>query len=168
MSTLALIGDEMIVKLSELDTYEIAWAATDRCKHKRDLGIVNTKRIDQKRDDYAITREGMAGEWAVAKVLGVPVNLELYAGGDPGWDFEVSGIKIDVKTSRAQYLLFNTIKSFKADFAIFAKYLNDYQIDLVGMISRQEFTQKCEIRDFGYGENFVMHPDNLTDVREIL
>ena len=158
----------MIVKLTELDTYEIAWAAHERWSYKRDLGYVSTKRVDQKRDDYAITREGMAGEWAVGKVLGVPVNLDLHPGGDPGWDFDYCGIKIDVKTSRAKYLLFKTQNSFKADFAVFAKYLNDYQIELAGMVSRQEFMEKCEIRDFGYGENFVMHPDNLTDVREIL
>jgi hypothetical protein len=101
-------------------------------------------------------------------VLGVPVNLELHPGGDPGWDFDFSGIKIDVKTSKAKYLLFNTMNSFKADFAVFARYLNDFQIELVGMVSRQDFMQKCEIRDFGYGEKYVMNPNKLTDVREIL
>ena len=158
----------MLVRLTELDTYEIAWAAAERCKYKRDLGIPNSKRVDQKRDDYQITREGMAGEWAVSKVLGVPVNVELYAAGDPGWDFEYCGFKIDVKTSRAQYLLFKTLSNFKADFAIFAKYVNDYQIDLAGIISRQDFVQKCELRDFGYGENYTMHPDDLMDIRDYL
>jgi hypothetical protein len=162
------MGINMIVKLTELDTYEIAWAAHERWAYKRDLGYVSSKRIDQKRDDYAITREGMAGEWAVAKVLGVPVNLDLHPGGDPGWDFDYCGVKIDVKTSRAKYLLFNTLNSFKADFAVFAKYLNDYQVELVGMVSRQDFKQKCEIRDFGYGEKYVMHPDQLIEVRQYL
>jgi hypothetical protein len=43
----------MIYFLSSLDTYEISWAAADRCKFKRDKGLVNHKRVDQTRDNFA-------------------------------------------------------------------------------------------------------------------
>ncbi len=157
----------MIVRLSELDTYEIAWAAHDRHKYKKDMGV-QTRRVDQKRDDFAITKEGMAGEWAVGKVLNTPVNLDLHFGGDQGWDFEYKGLKVDVKTSKAKYLLFRTLNDFKADLAVFARYLNDYQIELVGAITRSDFVALHKIRNFGYGDNCVVDPLLLNDVRDYL
>ena len=157
----------MIVRLSELDTYEIAWAAHERHKYKQDWQV-KTQRVDQKRDDFAITREGMAGEWAVSKVIDTPVNLDLHPGGDAGWDFEYCGIKIDVKTSKAKYLLFNTLSSFKADLAVFARYLNEYQIELVGAITRQDFVAKHQLKNFGYGDKCVFDPLLLNDVRDYL
>ena len=158
----------MIVRLTELDTYEIAWAAADRCAYKRNAGVSNNKRVDQIRDDFQITREGLSGEWAVAKVLGLPVNTENYLGGDPGWDFEYFGIKIDVKTSRARYLLFRDLKLFKADYAIYAKYLNEYQVDLMGFVTREEFIQKHSKVNLGYGIHHVMDGNELNDIREML
>jgi len=157
----------MIVRLSELDTYEIAWAAHERWRYKKNLGIISN-RVDQKRDDFSITREGMSGEWAVGKVINTPVNLDLHPGGDPGWDFEYCGIKIDVKTSKAKYLLFNTLSSFKADLAVFARYLNEYQVELVGAITRQDFVAKHQIKNFGYGDKCVVDPLLLNDVRDYL
>jgi len=46
----------MIYFLTSLDTYEIAWAAADRCKYKQDQGLVNYKRVDKKRDNYGTAR----------------------------------------------------------------------------------------------------------------
>jgi hypothetical protein len=157
----------MIVKLSELDTYEIAWASHDRWKYKKDLGIVSNK-VDAKRDEFAITTEGMAGEWAVGKVLNTPVNLDLHPGGDKGWDFEYKGLKVDVKTSKAKYLLFKRLQDFRADLAVFARYLNDYQIELVGAITRSDFVALHKIRNFGYGDNCIVDPFLLNDVRVFL
>ena len=127
-----------------------------------------SNRVDQKRDDFSITREGMAGEWAVSKVIDTPVNLDLHPGGDAGWDFEYCGIKIDVKTSKAKYLLFNTLSSFKADLAVFARYLNEYQVELVGAITRQDFVAKHQLKNFGYGDKCVVDPLLLNDVRDYL
>ena len=157
----------MIVRLSELDTYEIAWAAHERHKYKQDWKV-KTQRVDQKRDDFAITREGMAGEWAVGKIIDTPVNLELHQGGDQGYDFEYRGVKIDVKTSRARYLLFRSLAHFKADLAVFARYLNDYQVELVGAITRAEFVAVHQLKNFGYGDNCVVDPLLLNDVRDYL
>ena len=157
----------MIVRLSEQDTYEIAWAANDRYQYKKSLGIVSN-RVDQKRDDFSITKEGMAGEWAVSKVLDVPVNLELHPGGDAGWDFEYKSTKIDVKTTRSRYLMFKTLANFKADLAVFARYLNEYQVELVGAITRTEFVAVHQLKNFGYGDNCVVDPLLLNDVRDYL
>jgi hypothetical protein len=156
----------MIYFLSSLDTYEISWAAADRCKFKRDKGIVNYKRVDQKRDNFATAREGLTGEWAVSQYLGIPVNLENYLGGDPGWDFEYCGFKVDVKTTRAKYLLFQSHKSFKADVAILVRYHKDFIVEILGAITREEFIKKSQVKNLGYQDNYVVTQDQLTPIEE--
>jgi hypothetical protein len=156
----------MIYFLSSLDTYEIAWAAADRCKYKRDKGIVNYKRVDQKRDNFATAREGLTGEWAVSQYLDIPVNLENYLGGDPGWDFEYKGLKVDVKTTRAKYLLFQSHAHFKADVAILVRYHQDFLVEILGAITRDEFFKVAQIKNLGYHDNYVVTQDQLTPIEE--
>jgi hypothetical protein len=45
---------------------------------------------------------GILGEYAAAKFLGVPheIDTEVYENGDPGYDFEVGGWRVDVKTAK--------------------------------------------------------------------
>jgi hypothetical protein len=158
----------MIVTLTDLDTYEIAWAAAGRNKFKRDAGIKNSKRVDQARDDYQITREGLTGEWAVGQVLGLPVNIENYLGGDSGWDFEYKGLKIDVKTTKAKLLLFENLDKFVADVAILARYYSDDLIHIAGVITKEKFSKNCEIRDLGYGKKYVITENKLTPIDEFM
>lgn len=158
----------MIVFLTDLDTYEIAWAASGRCQFKRDAGIKNSKRIDQARDDYQITREGLTGEWAVGQVLGLPVNIENYLGGDPGWDFEYKGLKVDVKTTKAKLLLFQNMDKFVADVAVLVRYYRDDLVEIAGVISRDKFEQEHEIRNLGYKDNCVVTDEKLTPIDEFM
>jgi hypothetical protein len=158
----------MIVFLSELDTYEIAWAASGRCQFKKDAGIKNSKRVDQQRDDYQITREGLTGEWAVGQTLGLPVNLENYLGGDPGWDFEYKGLKVDVKTTRAKLLLFQNLDKFVADVAVLVRYVRDDLVQIVGIISKDKFKQNCQIRNLGYQDNYTISEDKLSPIEDLI
>jgi len=57
---------------------------------------------------------------------------------------------------------------FKADLAVFARYLNDYQVELVGAITRAEFVAVHQLKNFGYGDNCVVDPLLLNDVRDYL
>jgi hypothetical protein len=156
----------MIYFLSSLDTYEISWAAADRCKFKRDKGLVNHKRVDQTRDNFQLAREGLTGEWAVSKYLGILVNTENYLGGDPGWDFEYYGLKVDVKTTRAKLLLFQSHAQFKADVAILVRYHKDFIVEIAGAITREDFFKHAEIKNLGYHDNYVVTEDKLTPIEE--
>ena len=156
----------MIYFLSDLDTYEIAWAAAERCSFKRDKGLINYKRVDQKRDNFQTAREGLTGEWAVGQYLEIPINTETYLGGDPGWDFEYQNMKIDVKTTRAKYLLFRDHASFKADGAIMVRYHQDYLVEILGFITRDDFFKKAEIKNFGYHDNYVVTQDQLIPIQD--
>ena len=53
---------------------------------------------------------GLLGEWAFAKRYGLPFNDARYGGaGDPGYDFEVFGLTIDVKTAVRPVHLFREV-----------------------------------------------------------
>lgn len=156
----------MISYLSDLETYQIAWAAADRCQYKRSKGLINYKRVDQMRNNFATAREGLTGEWAVANELGLKVNTEHYVGGDPGYDFIYHGWKVDVKTTRARLLLFQSMDKFVADIAILVKILTDDSVRICGAISRERFAQVHEIRNLGYQDNCVATIKQLTPLEE--
>ncbi len=160
------VYQNMISYLSDLETYQIAWAAADRCKFKSNQGLINYKRVDQRRDNFATAREGLTGEWAVANELGLSVNTENYLGGDPGWDFEYYGWKVDVKTTRAKLLLFQSMSKFVADVAVLVKVLDDDTVRICGAISRDRFAQVHEIRNLGYQDNCIATIDQLTPLKE--
>jgi hypothetical protein len=156
----------MIYFLSSLDTYEISWAAAERCKFKRDHGLTNPKRVDKARDNFQLAREGLTGEWAVSKYLDLPVNTEIYLGGDKGYDFEYRGLKVDVKTTRAKFLLFTKLSNFKADAAILVRYHKDFIVEIVGAVTRDDFIKHSQIKNLGYGDHHVMTPEQLTPIEE--
>jgi len=156
----------MRIHLSDVDTYKIAWAAADRCEFKQNNGVVNKTKVDQKRNNFELTKEGFMGEWAVSLTLNIPVNTDLYLGPDAGYDLEFQGYTIDVKTTRAKYLLFQSIDHFKADVAVLVKVVNDYEVDVVGMISKEKFIEIHEMKDFGYGNQCVVPPEKLLPIEE--
>lgn len=156
----------MIVFLSDLETYQIAWAAAERCKYKRDKGLINYKRVDQARDNFATAREGLTGEWAVANELGLPVNTDNYLGGDPGYDFIYKGWKVDVKTTRAKLLLFQSMDKFVADVAILVKILSEDTVRICGAISRDRFASVHQVKNLGYQDNCVVTIKQLTPIKE--
>lgn len=155
----------MHIRLSKEDTYKIAWAAADRCAFKEQHRIKH-KRIDSKRDNYAITREGLMGEWALSIALEKPVNTDLYLGTDDGYDFEYEGYTIDVKTTRAKYLLFQNLDKFKADVAALVKIINDYEMEIIGIISKKKFVEIHEVKNLGYQDNCVVPPEKLLPIEE--
>jgi hypothetical protein len=87
-------------------------------------------------------------------------------GGDPGWDFEYKGLKVDVKTTRAKYLLFQSHAHFKADVAILVRYHQDFLVEILGAITREEFFKVAEIKNLGYHDNYVATQDQLTPIEE--
>jgi hypothetical protein len=156
----------MIVHLTDLDTYEIAWEASGRTNFARGNGIKNTKR-DGNRTDYQIDREGVTGEFAVAFALNIPVNTNL-RGPDDGHDFVYKGYTIDVKTTRAKYLLFKSVENFKSDVAILVQYLREDLVDIKGVVSKEKFITHHEKKDFGFGEGCALDPSHLTTLGKFI
>lgn len=85
---------------------------------------------------------GILGEFAAAKFFGVPekVDTEIYEHGDPGYDFEVGGWRVDVKTARPEQqrpsLIVGTAQELKADFYLLAHELAATRYQIIGYTPR--------------------------------
>jgi hypothetical protein len=87
---------------------------------------------------------GMAGERAFAAWSGVPARNEDFPAGDPGWDFEVDGWRIDIKTARKPLnILVNATKPVCSDIVVMYRYLDDKPAEFVAW----EFTGEIMKRE---------------------
>lgn len=81
---------------------------------------------------------GILGEFAVAKFFGVPEKLddEIYEHGDSGFDLQIDGKTIDVKTvdSRANNpgLMIDARRQIKADYYVLTQELNASTFRIIG------------------------------------
>ena len=88
----------MILRVTEKEKDLAQLLTEERCLFKEKLGI-QTGRLDSSRSNRDITYLGFLSEILVSRVLGVPFNVELYAGQDSGIDLNWKGLKIQVKCS---------------------------------------------------------------------
>jgi hypothetical protein len=81
---------------------------------------------------------GIMGEFAVAKFFGVPekVDDEIYEHGDPGYDLQIDGKTIDVKTvdPRANNpgLMVDATRNIEADYYVLVQELNANTYRIIG------------------------------------
>lgn len=84
---------------------------------------------------------GILGEYAAAKFLGVPederIDTENYEDGDPGYDFEAGGWRVDVKTAnhrwqRPSLMVDATKNPTAADFYVLAHKLAQQTYRIIG------------------------------------
>lgn len=156
----------MQITIPNEEVKALIWAAGDRVMFKRIHGLIDTKKVDQKRLDIELVYEGLLGEWAVAKALELSMNLEIYLCGDGGRDFTYYGYTMDVKTTQAKYLLFKSMKDFTADIAVLVKRLDLQTLDIEGIISRKKFAQIHEMKNFGYAYTCAVSPEKLSPIEE--
>lgn len=86
---------------------------------------------------------GILGEYAAAKFLGVPENeridTEVYEDGDPGYDFEAGGWRVDVKTAnhrwqRPSLMVDATKNPTAADFYVLVHKLAQQTYRIIGYV----------------------------------
>lgn len=133
---------------------------------------VQSKKVDVENSDFIIGKLGLMAEWAVSKLCGFPINMELFEdSGDFGIDGEVRGKTIDVKFSRWPNgkLIFKHPGKFVADIAVFCvPGMDQHEVEMVGVISRKRFMEQCERRDLGYGDVYCVTQDKLTPFETFL
>lgn len=114
-----------------------------------------------RRDYRDLHFQGVLGEAALAKILGIPFDEGLYLKGRP-FDFEISGITIEVKTQQG-YLLFNTVEELISDLVVLcvADTTNPQEVAIQGYIPRTEFIKHHFVDDFGYGPRLCVQPITL-------
>jgi hypothetical protein len=109
---------------------------------------------------------GYRGEILFARLF----NLErpvLNVMGDDGVDCWLGDIRVDVKTSRENKLIFNK-KSFRADVAVaFMQTDQDDVLDLLGWITKAEFNERFYFHDYGNGERGVCKREKLNPIETL-
>lgn len=150
----------MIVRLSRQEEADCIQGANMRLKFAQQF------QQEQKRGNqsaYDIDLLGIRGECAVAKVLQIPFE-PFRLGVDTGIDLFIDDLGIDVKSRfKGKLLLFKTLESFKADFAVLTEAKEDC-IKIVGFCSKFNFQHDHQIYDLGYGPSCGLPDTELRDI----
>ena len=141
----------MAVIIPEGDIKKLRTIAEQRNNKKQG---VPTLKIAKQYSDYAIHFFGLLGEYAVAKILNIPMDTSINPiGGDQGYDLiytneHYTQTRIDVKftMSKQDCLFFTSNNKFKADIAILTKPIKNNRplegIRVAGWITKEGFKEK--------------------------
>ena len=135
------------------------------------VGVIPTRRIDERHGDLELNILGLKGEFAVARYLGIPIESVDHAVSLRGrrWphDLSYAGATIEVKTNSypGGTLYFN--EYFKADYAVLVVPGTNGAMRIVGYISRGEFHDKCNITDYGHGKRLAVVQWALRPIEEL-
>jgi hypothetical protein len=108
---------------------------------------------------------GVQGEMAFAKLFNLHTPMVEH-GADSGWDYEINGITIDVKTaSKPHYrLIFRELPAFKAKVAVLVVKISEDVFRIKGWVSKQNFINWSKPMDkggFSLEDEFLRQIQNL-------
>ncbi len=105
---------------------------------------------------------GILGEYTFSLITGVPLDIRLLVGNDDGFDFPSVNVKAS-EEGKARYLIEYTDKVFNGWYAFVCVNLEGRYGYVKGVIRSTAFKEKCEIKDFGFGDRLALHLSNLDD-----
>lgn len=133
---------------------------------------IQTKKVYPNASDFEIGVRGLMAEYAVAKICGQDLNMDVYQNhGDFGQDFTIGQKTVDVKFNSHPhgYLYFISPGHFKADIAVLCvPGMDEFEVEMVGAISRKKFSEKCFTKDFGYGVRYCVRQADLLKFEDFL
>jgi hypothetical protein len=147
----------------------------DRMREDKRVYAVQDRKFDRNNSSYAVNLMGYLGEVAAAKLLNVSTDSEVRTGGDAGYDLTYNGLTIQVKTSTTTDLIFNSLSLFKADIAILVELEGDktkphvnavYHVH--GFITKEDFKSSYVVKNYGYGDRFVVPNSMLSPLSELI
>lgn len=153
----------LVVRLTEAEENQAIEIARAKNKCSTEHGA-QSKLVDKEKSDFERTVEGTRAELAIAKVLGLELNLTGIdnPSGDGGYDFRVGEDTIDVKYTNmiGGNLLFRSPESFKATISVFTEPEAPGQngVAIVGWITRREFLSIATEYDAGNGRTAYLAP----------
>lgn len=162
------------LRLSDRDiemVQRITFARQDKKRRHR----VRTKKYDVKRDDFGVAYLGFFGEVAVARMLCIEPDERVLVGGDGGTDLVFAGRRLQIKTTISprtkDWLYVNDEQAFSpyCHYGILCN-IDDYEttVTVRGIIDRQDFIQKSEVKNFGYGERLAVHSKQLLNMNALI
>ncbi len=104
-------------------------------------------------DNYELV--GVLGEMVFSLVTQIPMDTELRAEGDDGYDFHMVNIKTS-EEHKARHLIEFTDKEFNGWYVFVIVHLEKRYGWIEGYIHSDEFKDMAETIDFGYGERLAI------------
>jgi len=151
------------VSLSRKEFHEATTLGQDTTKVCRMQNT--TPRGEEGRGDSDIN--GALAEFAVAKLYGAD-KPRLNIVNDGGLDLWVNDKSIDVKYTRTDLLIFDSLAKFKADIAVLVCPTEQPDtFSVVGGVSRDSFADRCFEQTMKYGSKLVMKSESLSPPEKI-
>lgn len=156
-------GREMIIRLSKADLHEAHMLARDTVFLLERLGV-SPRLENEKQSRVEANALGFMAEFAVCRAFNTqPPRLNIAT--DGGVDLWLHDIAVDVKFSKTDKMIFDSVGKFRANVAILATATSEPDcIELCGWIGKRAFTENAYKHDFGYGERLVMDADDLKEM----
>ena len=148
----------------------------ERMREDKVAHNVTDRMFDITNTSEGINVLGHLGEQAVAQILGINTDTTIRTHGDDGWDLEYHNIQLQVKTSNTPKLIFNAPHLFSAEAGILAQFVGedkrtaelDPSFVVWGWITHKEFMQRHYVKNFGYGDRWVVDSGYLHALDSIL
>lgn len=172
---------EPLVPVSEVDESTLPVIVIPPSRRKA-LAVIGAKRAKDSRGTISQHEQGIFGEFAVAKYLGIPeqIDKEIYENGDPGFDILFQDKRIDVKTVGPHvnnpFLPVSTHGDLTADFYVLIHQLNQSNYRIFGYAHRIQVSQSRtmkfthdEFHSFNRydDEVYVVEQDSLTPITRL-
>jgi len=147
----------------------------DKLTQDKITNKVYDQKFDRNNSSYSVNLMGYLGEMAAAKVLGVNTDDKIRTHGDDGFDLELRGKTIQVKTSTLPELIFNRLNLFKADIGLLVQLEGDRRsphknaiYHVIGFISKNKFMNSYTVKNYGYGDRFVVDASKLSSIHRLI
>jgi hypothetical protein len=150
------------ITLTEEEQLMCQEKAKARYNIARKLGLTQL-RIDTSPRNVELL--GVQGEMAFAKLFSLHTPMVEH-GADAGWDYEINGITIDVKTAFKpnHRLLFRELPVFKARVAVLVVKISEDVFRIKGWVSKKNFANWAEPMDDG---GFALPNNRLRKIQNL-
>ena len=134
----------------------------------KDIVIPDRKLERWNNTQYESDLLGVMGEYAVAKVLKIPIDTQVNLNGDGGeTDLWLGDWSIQVKATKYNKgrLVFNTLEELKSliDVLTICE-LKTKTVTIAGYISHNEMLKKMYKKDLGFGDRYCVNQEDLKDI----
>jgi len=160
----------MIVDLSAFDLQFIAMYA-ERIAWWKQLNKTPSKKHDTTKTEFALVYIGAMGEFAVKKVTGCPLSMQIMRGGDPRPDTIIAGKTVQIKannyTGKNLEFFLDDMKAFNAEIFVGVQVLSPVKLDIHGYIEKDKFKKVAVKRNYGYGDRLMIPATLLTPLEQL-
>jgi hypothetical protein len=156
----------MFIELNAFQLQIGILAAERFCVAKKAQGNDGWKH-DRKQSLFSAVVHGVMGELAVASILGVTIDPEIYPNGDGGVDLKYKNATVQVKNNMARgkdlYFYVTEKEQFKSSVGVLTRPVSMTQIQILGWISKESFLLHCQPINFGYRTNYGVNQNQLDE-----